>query len=301
MKQIKKMKKFNYLIAVFLMASGLFITSCETDPATTPPTILFNASPGYTTGDVSVSAGSVLQIGIIANGTSANLSRFKITQTANSQTSTLLDSTISAAQFSQNFTITAAPVAGVVKLTFSVSQSDGESTELSITITTTAPVAGPIKNYIQKILGSYDNITYGSSFASSDGTVYTLSEAKTNAAKVDWMYYYGTTNLATLASPKDATVSTIYSGSNGPASWTVRNDTRFAIVVLPTGVTWDNITTDAEIIPLASGATATSVSSLTAGKIVSFKTASGKMGLIKVEAITGTGAGSITYSVKVQQ
>ena len=296
------MKKLNYLLPVLLLASFVFITSCAKDPNTTPPTILFNASPGYTTGDVSVPVNSTLKIGIIANGTSENLSHFKITQTANSQTTTVVDSTISAAQFSQNFTITTAPIAGVVKLTFSVSQSDGETAELSMSITTTAAAPGAIRSYNQKILGSYDNTSYGSSFASSDGSVYTMADAKTNAAKIDWMYFYGTTFLATIASPNDATAGTIFTdATNGLSKWSVRNDTKFAIVTLPSGVTWDNITTDAEIIPLATGATETKASSLAVGKIISFKTVTGKMGLIRVEAITGTGAGSITYSVKVQQ
>jgi hypothetical protein len=116
------------------------------------------------------------------------------------------------------------------------------------------------------------------------------------------MYYYGSaSNLATLVAPVDATASSVFSGTNGPANWTVRNDTKLGKVTLPTGVTWDNITTDAEIIPLATGLTETKVNMLTVGQIVSFKTVTGKMGLIKIEAISGTTAGSITYSVKVQQ
>ena len=69
----------------------------------------------------------------------------------------------------------------------------------------------------------------------------------------------------------------------------------------PTGVTWESITTDKEIIPLATGASATKVGSLIAGKIVSFYTVTGKMGLIKIDAVTGLADGTITYSVKVQE
>ena len=114
------------------------------------------------------------------------------------------------------------------------------------------------------------------------------------------MYYYGVTNLATLASPNDATVTDIFSSGNGPASWSVRNDTRFAKVSLLSGTTWDAITTDAEILPLVAGISDTRVNLLTPGQIVAFKTVTGKQGLIKIESITGTGAGTITYSVKVQ-
>jgi hypothetical protein len=296
------MKRISYLLSIVLVASIVFLPSCQKDPVTSAPTILFNATPGFTTTDVSVTAGSVIKIGIIANGTSSNLSRITISQLVGAQSTTLHDSTFSSAQFSQNFTIATASVAGSVKLTFKISQEDGETAELSLTITTTVATGGAISVYSAKILGSSENLTVGSSFASSNGQVYDLASAKTNSALIDWMYYYNTTNLATIASPKDATVASVFtSATNGPATWATRNDTRFQVVTLPTGVTWDNITTDTQIIPLASGASSTKISSLTVGKIISFYRADGKMGLIKVDAITGTTAGTITYSVKVQQ
>ena len=209
------------------------------------------------------------------------------------------DSTFSSDTYSIDFNVIAASQTGTVKFTFKITAADGESSEISLSITTTA---GPITSCSQKILGSYDNTTTGSSFASADGTVYSLADAKTNTAKIDWMYYYGSvSNLATLVAPIDATASSVFSGTNGPANWTVRNNTKLAKVTLPAGVTWDNITTDAEIIPLATGLTETKVNMLTVGQIVSFKTVTGKMGLIKIEAISGTTAGSLTYSVKVQQ
>lgn len=294
------MKKVNYLFAILLIASAPFFTSCGTDEETTPPQILFNAASGYTTGDVTVPANSAIKIGIIANGTSSDLSRFTFTQSGS--TTPIVDSAISVKQYIQNFNLITAPVAGSVKLTFKVTQKDGETSELSLTIITSAPVGGPIKNHTAKILGSYDNNTYGSSFGSADGTVYKMADAKTNAAKIDWMYFYGSANQATIASPNDPTAATVFSdATNGLQTWSVRNDTRFQIVTLPTGLTWDAITTDKEIIPLATGASATKVATLSAGKYVSFNTVSGKMGLIRIEAVTGLADGTITYSVKVQQ
>lgn len=299
------MKRLSFLFAIILMASMPFFTSCGKDPATdVKPTINFIGGTGYTSQDVTLKAGETLKVGISAfsNASSkAKLKSFKIVRTFNNVPFTALDSTLNSTD-AFNITIEsfAYPTAGVERWAFTITDKDGEFSEISFNVTTTS--GGQITSYTQKILGSYDNATIGSSFASSDGTVYSLANAKTNAAKIDWMYYYGATNLATLASPNDATVAEIFtSATNGPATWSVRNDTKFDKVTLPTGLTWDNITTDAEIVILASGVSKTKVTALTVGQIVAFKTVTGKQGLIKVEAITGTGAGSITYSVKVQQ
>jgi hypothetical protein len=293
------MKKQNLFFAFLLMASLPFITSCAKDEkVATPPTLMLNAAPGYTATDVTVPAGTPIKAGIIAQSKGAKLTKLEVITTINGTQSTIYDTTFSSDSYNAAYNFKSAAQAGIVKFTFKISAADGESAEASIIITTTA---GSIKTYSQKILGSYD-AAIGSSFASADGVVYSLPDAKANASKIDWMYYYGSaTSLATLVAPIDATASSVFSGANGPASWSTKNDTKLAKVTLPSGVTWDNITTDAEIIPLASGLTETKVNLLAVGQIVSFKTITGKMGLIKIEAITGTAAGNITYSVKVQQ
>lgn len=299
------MKKHNLIIALLLISSITFFTSCGTDGEATDvkPTINFQGGAGFTSGDVTLKAGESLKVGINAfsnSSSKAKLKSFKVVRTFNNTPFVALDSTLSTTDaFNINLESSAYPQAGTERWTFTITDKDGEFAEISFNVTTTA--GGPIKSYTQKILGSYDNSSYGSSFASSDGTVYTLADAKTNAAKIDWMYYYGVSNQATLASPNDATVAEIFNTANGPVNWSVRNDTRFAAVSLPSGLTWDNITTDADILPYASNAADTKANKLIVGQVVAFKTVAGKQGLIKVEAITGTGAGTITYSVKVQE
>jgi len=288
------------------MASLPFITSCGTDEETTDvsPTMNFVGGSDFTAGDVTLKAGETFKVGVNAfsNASSkAKLSKFKVVRTFNNVPFTALDSTLSSTDvFNINITAFAYPDAGAERWTFTITDKDGETAELSFNITTTS--GGPIQSYNQKILGSYDNSAYGSSFASADGTVYTLSEAKTNAAKIDWMYYYGVTNKATLAAPSDPSVTEVFtSATNGPATWSVRNATKFSKVSLPAGLTWDAISTDAEIIILASEVSETKSNLLAVGNILAFKTVAGKQGLIKIENITGTAAGTITYSVKVQE
>jgi hypothetical protein len=300
------MKRLSFLFAIIFIASTQFFTSCSPDEGTTDvkPTINFVGGSGFTSADVTLKAGAAIKVGINAfsnTSSKAKLKTCKIVRTFNNIPFTALDSTLSSTDaFNITLESSAYPEAGTERWTFTITDKDGEFAEISFNVITTA--GDTIISYNQKILGSYDNSTLGSSFASADGSVYSLAEAKTNAAKVDWMYYYGgATNLATLVAPSDATASSVFSGSNGPASWSVRNDTKLGIVTLPVGVLWDNITNDTEIIPLATGLTATKANLLIVGKIVAFKTVTGKMGLIKIDAIDGTTAGSITYSVKVQQ
>jgi hypothetical protein len=190
---------------------------------------------------------------------------------------------------------------GQEKWYFKVTDKNNQTKEISFTITTEAVTTyGPINEFSMKILGAQDNAT-GSSFASIDGTVYSITDAKANAAKIDWLYFYGATNLATLASPNDADAASVFNNATwGLQTWSVRNNTLFKKVTDP--VDWNGIVNDSLIlINTASGVTNTKSNNLVVNNYLSFITASGKKGMIKVESIDGTQTGTITISVKVQQ
>lgn len=298
--KIKTMKKINFLFAILIMAGMTFLTSCGTDTAALGPNMDLKGGSGYTSSDVTVPVGSEIKVGVTAQQGDAKLVNIKITATANNVPVTLLDSTFSSDSFNKDYFITAPSEVGTVRISVVMKDKDGLTDDAAFNITTTA-VAAEITTYSGKILGSYDNTAYGSSFASSNGTVYTLAEAKANAAKIDWMYYYGVTNKATLAAPSDASVTEVFTSSNGPATWSVRNATKFGKVTLSGTLTWDGITNDAQIITLAAGLTSTKAAILAVGDFIAFETVLGKKGLIKIENITLSGAGTITYSVKVQK
>lgn len=287
------MKRFSILFAVVITAMAFF-ASCTKD--TTPPTINFLGGAGYTSSDATIDAGSDVKIGITAQSGTAKLSSFVIKATHNNVSVTVYDTTFSTDTYTRDFTITIDDL-GETRLTFTVTDKDGESAETSLVIT--ANQVDNISSYTQKILGSYNNATIGSSFASADGTVYMMADARTNSSKVDWLYFYGATNLATLAAPDDAVAATIFNGTNGLQTWTTKNATRFRLV--SEGAVWDNILTAADIAAIATNTTESKVSDLSVGNIVAFKTADNKLGLIKVTEITGTSAGTITYDVKVQK
>jgi hypothetical protein len=289
------MKKTSLIFTTLILASIAFISSCTKD--TTPPSMNFKGGTGYTSADVTIPAGTELKIGINAQSGSSKLTSFAIKSTFNNITDPLWDTTFSTDTFNRDFYITV-PNVGDTRLTFTVTDKDGQTDELAFVVTVTA--VNDINTYTEVLLGSYDNSSYGSSFASADGSVYMMADAKANAAKVDWLYYYGVTNLATLAAPDDASAATIFNGAtNGLPTWTVRNPTRFSLV--SGGAVWDNILTSADIAALATNTTETKVNQLQVGDIVAFKTASNKLGLLKISDITGTSAGTIKYDAKVQK
>lgn len=178
-----------------------------------------------------------------------------------------------------------------------VQATDKDDITNSASFTIHIPAAPAIQTWTGKTLGAQSSST-GSFFASVDGTVMTLTQATSNQAKADFAYYYGDVNLATLAAPDDASLNGGTGNFTWCQSWTTKNQTRFTLTTLTTAEF--DAATAATINALADPAES-KVSSLAQGKVIAFKTASGKKGLIKVTSITTGASGSITLDVKVQQ
>jgi len=297
------MKKIQLLAGLLLITGIGIFTSCKKDSTTEDlsPSMNFVGGSGFISADANLAAGAVFQVGVNASANSTSktkLTNFKVVRTFNNIPYTVIDSTFSESNFNLQFTMVAYPEAGSERWTFTIKDKDGESKELAFVITTVG-TASDITTFSDVVLGSYDNSTIGSSFASSTGVVYKIADAKTNAAKVDWLYYYGVTNLSTLAAPDDVAAATIFnSATNGLQTWSVRNATRFRLAT--EGAVWDNITTAADIAAIAINTTETFISQLEVGNIVVFKTAGNKLGILKIDGITAGKTGTITYTAKVQ-
>ncbi|HNX43997.1 MAG TPA: hypothetical protein PLJ84_12525 [Bacteroidales bacterium] len=302
------MKKISLIAVLFLVMAGVsFFSACTPDEKEDlSPTLSFVTGSGLISGDATLKAGEgfTVNISAAANSSSgAKLTNLKVVRTLGGNEVVVTDETIDQSSFTGEITANAAFIAGSETWSFKVTDANGEYAEISFIITTTA--GGEINTFDQKILGSYYNNTYGSFFGSADGTVYKLVDAYNNQAKIDWCYYYGSEIIsdhgATLAAPNDPTaMNNVYTNPTyGLSQWSVRNATTFFIV--PDQILWDNITDDAMIIAYASATNDTYARELAVGKIVAFKTASGKLGLIRVTDIQTGSQGSITYNVKVQK
>jgi len=301
------MKKFRYFFLIALASGLAMLNSCSDDENPTPvdetPTINFVGGAGYISSNATLKVNEAFKVGINAfsNATSgAKLVKFTITRIYNNIPATQ-DTTINTDQLNIEVHATANSQVGSETWYFKVTDKNNKTKEISFTITTEAVTTyGPINEFSMKILGAQDNAT-GSSFASIDGTVYTMVDAKTNASKIDWLYFYGATNFATIASPEDTDAKSVFNNATwGLQTWSVRNNTLFKKVDGP--IDWNGIVNDSLIqIETASGVTNTKINQLVMNNVLSFITASGKKGMIKVMAIDGTQTGTITISVKVQQ
>jgi hypothetical protein len=297
------MKKLVYLFALLVVSGFFFVTSCtEDENGDVKPTINFKGGAGYVSQDITLDTDAEFTIGITAASNSssgAKLSLLELTRVYNNATWFTWDTAIDVSYYSIDITMTSLNVEGTEKISLKVTDKDGQTNEISVNITTES-AAGPITAFDQKILGSYQSAT-GSSFASADGSIYSLAEAKANQAKVDWMYFYGASDLATIAAPNDAHAALVFNNAtNGLQTWTTKNGTLFRKVT--TVIDWNAITDDTIIMQEAATAPdQTRIATLAAGNILLFKTVTGKYGMIKVNNIAVGADGTIDISVKVQQ
>jgi len=293
------MKKLNYLIVLALLFVGLF-SSCKKDTTTLPaPTISF--TNGITKDTLAVGASSWTVTGNIASQAGLSTVQYFIGDSLGNESSFLTPITSFSNANSYDFTI---PVTNISKQTrIRVQATDANSQITSATYYIYLPggsVVNPPISYTNVTIGSYNNTTTGSSFASYDGTVYTLANAKANSSYIDFIYYYSSANYSSISAPADLSILNVYfTTASAPSTWTVQNNT--LLLKVNGSVTFSTVTS-AQINALAP--TNLNVQNLAVGDIIAFQTAStsanpNKKGVAQVVSITGTDAGSIVLNVKV--
>ncbi len=194
----------------------------------------------------------------------------------------------------------------LVGLAVSIGFTSCTDDEEDVTPTPTPVTYGQINTYSAKLLGGQNNVATGSFFSTSTGTVIGSVDAgasTTLQASIDFAYFYGTTNAASMGAPSDATVATAHTGSTTLPNWTVKNSTKFVATTL-TPANFIASLNDSLVKTIDTATvSATLVNQLTVGKIVAFKTVGGKYGLFHVSAIGGTTGTDrdITIDVKVQK
>jgi len=302
------MKKLSYLLGLFVVTGILFSACSKDEEVLDPPSLSFlggEYAPGQdrVDSDVNLTVGNEFVFGITASKVSDKDLRRVLIQRKYENVSiiTVIDTAINTASITWDFTTFAYPTPGSEDFEVTVWDKADKSSTISFTVTT-EPAAPNITTYEDKILGAQDNIT-GSSFASFDGTIYTLPDAINNAAAIDFMYFHGQTNLATLAAPDDDAAAQVFNGEpNGLQNWTVLNATRFKETTL-SGADFDAITSSTQLVTAAILPTPpdqSKINNLSVGQVLAFETADDMYGLIRIDNITGTSDGSIDITVKVQ-
>jgi hypothetical protein len=135
-----------------------------------------------------------------------------------------------------------------------------------------------------------------------------MTEAKANSTLIDFMYYYGNVNNATIAAPDDNDAAMVFTGTAALSTWTTRNSTRFKVISSLTAAEFDAIEDDLLIVSNVNPTEviASTVHPLAVGDVVAFitdgdKAGGSRKGLIKVAAIAVGAGGTMDIVVKVQE
>jgi len=190
-----------------------------------------------------------------------------------------------------------------VIITISVVDDSNQTTDVTFTLTVKATVA--ISEYSATLLGGQTNATEPSFFNAIDGTTYLLGDfLNTHSMHTDILYFFGSTNQATLAAPDDSDADIAFGTGTITAAPTL-NATRFVVSDL-TAAQFDEILFDHEILAQSFDAGgASKANQLAVGNVLVFQldaARGSKFGLVKVVAIEGTSGvdRSITIDTKIQ-
>ncbi len=302
------MKKINFLFAAFALLSMSFLSSCTEEDEPTPPSIIVTVDS-----EASYEPGTTVRytLNISSN---EELVSFSVNESTQSNPMALIENItpidaiddVEMLEFKNGlYTVTMDYVYAIpttvapgtsIDITFTVVDDVTEGTN---TQTFDVAAAGrAINNYTAVLIGANANPTEGSFYASATNTVYSVADAASNAAAIDLVYFYGATNLASIASPDDSDVPAVFPSVSG---WSTRNATRFATSSISVD-DFNAIDTDEVLLQEAANiGTATKANDLAVNDIIVFETAGGKVGMAMVSALTEGNTGSITLEIKIQE
>jgi len=285
------MKRFNFILALASVAFASFVTSCSEETASAPEVSFSNGqnTAAAVNGSYEINGSVTSEVG---------LDKVVFLQVNGGDETTL--ATISTFDDDKNYVIkqVISDVVAETIIKVTATDKDGQITSKTFTITVGGSSTGDaIKSYSAVLLGAQDATT-GSAYASVSNSVYTLALAKTNSASVDFVYFYGASNLATLAAPNDVTVGGTEGNLAICAEYATKNATKFSTSTV-TASEFTAMTDDSVIATVS--ASDSKITQLATGSVVSFVTAAGKKGLIHIAEITTGATGSIKINVKVQE
>lgn len=291
------MKKLTYLLGLGAIASLFLFNSCseETLPA---PSITFDAGTEIV---LAVGETDALLTGtIVAEAKLDKVVIYEVTDLSETQLVTITDfnsgaiTTTDDMNYSFRFTVTA--LTQDVQIKIEATDKDDQFASKSINIVVSA--GNPIDEFTAVLMGAQGNLDIGSYLDAVTGTVYKQAAAESNSADIDIVYYFGSTNEATLTAPDDATVNGGAGNLSLCVNFTQKNPTRFASTTL-SSAEFDAIENDASIVGISTSAS--KMTKLGVNDVIAFETFDGKKGLIKVAALNATNEGTITIDVKIQQ
>jgi hypothetical protein len=299
------MKRIFLFLGAIILTSVALLTSCTSDNTVdTPPTVNFVAGAGFISDDATLTVSTPFQIKILAEANATSQSKIeslKVTRVFDLQSSDTTYGGFNDVTLSLTISFPGVPQPGVESIEFKVTDKDGFSSTISLQITWETAAGGPIDTWEMRILGSWNNVDTGSSFASINGNVYKLNEAFANQTLIDFIYWWGQSTSATIGAPNDANAALVFNtGAYALSNWTTLNATQFKTTTVNSAA-FDAITDATECIDIATGANQTRIGGLVEDQVIAFVTVTNKHGLVRVKNIATGSAGSITIDIKVEK
>lgn len=298
------MKKVNLLLVVLFALTMGFMSSCNPEEADKPSLVVSEVT------GATYAQGSVVTYEVIISS-NADLKSFTaspsvvggdgtgviVTNPADALTDGTFTGGLNSVTVTYAYAVPATGIAAGSEVSIEFYVEDDVANE---TVTKTFTVVSSVNRFTAVLMGAQANLTEGSYLDAATGTVYTQNDAFANQALVDIVYYFGSTNAATLCAPNEETI-------NGGAasnltlceSWTTKNATVFGASTVT--VTEFDAMIDDSVIAEITGLTESISIDLAVDAIIAFETVNGEKGLIKIVALEATTAGTITIEVLIQE
>jgi hypothetical protein len=310
------MKKITKNLLPILGIVGLiFMTSCGKDEGVvaTAPSISISASvdgSAIASGDdVTVGSSVSFAVTITAPG---GVNGLTVGGTSYSRT----ELGASAGDISGEITLTAGAaletqIGATISFEFVAVDDLNQTTTETFTYVVVALPSPDVITHTQTLIGGQSNTSAGSFYNSVTDAVYTYADMRdNNSANTDFLFFYGNTNLYTIAAINDADASTAFDAAIGPNSLSAatiqtRNATKFKALTTMTAAQFDAIISDNDLLSAYGevAASATKVNGLAAGNVFAFVLADARgsrTGLVKVIGTNGTDGSSRSIDIQVK-
>ena len=296
------MKKLNFLFMVMLALTIGMFTSCTDDEDADPPTIVVTeqGTPTYAPG-----TSVTYHLVIAAN---EDLVDFWAEESTTGVPLSVIENVDPAEAFEEGQFVDFEKNLTKVELdyTYYIPTTVGANTEITIDFEVTDDkseavesvsftVVDAVTRYTTVLLGSQASNT-GSFYSTTTNQVIGYNDIEANKAIIDFVYYFGNSNKATIAAPADDDSQIVF--SNLDASY---NLTKFNVAPGIDAATFASMATVDALSALTFDVT--KATELAADEIIAFETVAGKKGLFMVKTIDGQTYGEsseITIDVVVE-
>lgn len=278
------MKKFT-ILSVLFMAGILLVSSCKKDDEETfgPPTLDFKGGGEYVFEDSEISVNTIFKVGIAASAnleSNKELITLRLTRTISGTIFVDTTLTLNETQYNADFQFNAQSAGSVEEIGFTLTDAAGQMAQQTLVITYVSTGTNVLK-YTDITMGSH-NDDNGSFYSTANNMVYNIADATANQTDIDFLFYLGTVNGSTIASPEDADANSVYAITD----WTTKNATMFAT----TEMTADDFNAIGDVYDFSAfTGDLSGITQLESGDVIMFKTVNDKLGLIKVNSVNGRG------------